>query len=58
MAASNVHDSARKNYMELAENVRHLLTDRKIYKMRFETIEPVFADSKEKLQCVTLSLED
>jgi len=36
------------NYMEMAEDVRHSPEGKKIYSMRKETIERVFADAKEK----------
>lgn len=37
-----------EDYMELAEDYRHVAEYRDIYKMRGETIERVFADAKEK----------
>ena len=37
-----------EDYLELAENYRHMLEYSDIYKLRKETIERVFADAKEK----------
>ena len=37
-----------KNYMEIVEDIRHIEGIKKIYSLRSQTIERVFADAKEK----------
>ena len=37
-----------KNYLEIVEDIRHTEGIKKIYSLRSQTIERVFADAKEK----------